>query len=122
MPNAAAELYDHDFLLWTREQSKLLREAAERRVNFPLDWENLAEEIESLGKSLRSELRSRLRTIIEHLLKLEHSAAANRETAGSKPSNEREARRNCCLKKTRASAGSLPILSTRCSSGLPKSR
>jgi len=75
MPNAAAELYDHDFLLWTREQSKLLREAAERRVNFPLDWENLAEEIESLGKSLRSELRSRLRTIIEHLLKLEHSAA-----------------------------------------------
>jgi hypothetical protein len=28
-----------------------------------------------LGKSLRSELRSRLRTIIEHLLKLEHSAA-----------------------------------------------
>ena len=75
MPNAAAELYDQDFLLWTREQSKLLREAAERRVNFPLDWENLAEEIESLGKSLRSELRSRLRTIIEHLLKLEHSAA-----------------------------------------------
>jgi hypothetical protein len=75
MPNAAAELYDHDFLLWTREQSKLLREAAERRVNFPLDWENLAEEIESLGKSLRSELRGRLRTIIEHLLKLEHSAA-----------------------------------------------
>ncbi len=70
-----AELYDHDFLLWTREQSKLLREAAERRVNFPLDWENLAEEIESLGRSLRSELRSRLRTIIEHLLKLEHSAA-----------------------------------------------
>ena len=75
MPNAAAELYDDDFLLWTREQSKLLREAAERRVNFPLDWENLAEEIESLGNSLRSELRSRLRTIIEHLLKLEHSAA-----------------------------------------------
>src|SRR5215207_42459 len=74
MPNAAAELYDQDFLLWTREQSKLLREAAEHRVNFPLDWENLAEEIESLGKSLRSELRSRLRTI-EHLLKLEHSAA-----------------------------------------------
>jgi NADH:ubiquinone oxidoreductase subunit D len=74
MPNAAAELYDQDFFLWTQEQSKLLREAAERRVNFPLDWENLAEEIESLGKSQRSELRSRIRTIIEHLLKLEHSA------------------------------------------------
>jgi hypothetical protein len=74
MPSAA-ELYDQDFLLWTQEQSKLLREAAERRVNYPLDWENLAEEIESLGKSQRSELRSRLQTIIEHLLKLEHSIA-----------------------------------------------
>ena len=72
MPSAA-ELYDQDFLLWTQEQSKLLREAAERRVNFPLDWENLAEEIESLGKSQRSELRSRIGTTIEHLLKLEHS-------------------------------------------------
>jgi hypothetical protein len=75
MPNAAAELYDQDFLLWTQEQSKLLREAAERRVNFPLDWENLAEEIESLGKSLRHELRNRIRTIIEHLLKLQYSTA-----------------------------------------------
>src|SRR5688572_3622093 len=68
-----AELYDEDFLLWTQEQAKLLREAAARRVNFPLDWENLAEEIESLGRSDRRELRSRITTIIEHLLKLEHS-------------------------------------------------
>ena len=74
MPSAA-ELYEEDFLLWTQEQSKLLREAAERRVNFPLDWENLAEEIESLGKSQRSELRNRIGTAIEHLLKLEHSTA-----------------------------------------------
>jgi hypothetical protein len=78
MPSAA-ELYDRDFLLWTQEQSKLLREAAERRVNFPLDWENLAEEIESLGKSQRSELRNQLTTIIEHLLKLEHSTARTPE-------------------------------------------
>jgi hypothetical protein len=73
--SGTAELYDEDFLLWTQQQAKLLREAAERRVNFPLDWENLAEEIESLGKSQRSELRSRLTTIIEHLLKLEYSSA-----------------------------------------------
>jgi hypothetical protein len=74
MPQTA-ELYDEDFLLWTQEQARLLRQAAERRVNFPLDWENLAEEIESLGKSQRSELRNRIGTIIEHLLKLEHSIA-----------------------------------------------
>jgi hypothetical protein len=85
--SGTAELYDEDFLLWTQQQAKLLREAAERRVNFPLDWENLAEEIESLGKSQRSELRSRLMTIIEHLLKLEYSSAREprngwRETVG----------------------------------------
>lgn len=74
--STAAELYDDDFLLWTTEQAKLLREAAERGVNLPLDWENLAEEIESLGKSQRHELRNRLTTIIEHLLKLEHSRRA----------------------------------------------
>jgi hypothetical protein len=71
----AARLYDEDFFLWTQEQSRLLRDAAERRLNFPLDWDNLAEEIESLGKSQRSELRDRLTTIVEHLLKLEYSVA-----------------------------------------------
>src|SRR5215207_11736920 len=71
---STAELYDEDFLLWTKEQARLLREAAERGVNLPLDWENLAEEVESLGRSDRRELRSRIATIIEHLLKLEHSS------------------------------------------------
>src|SRR3954465_662108 len=85
--SGTAELYDEDFLLWTQEQAKLLREAAGRRVNFPLDWENLAEEIESLGKSQSSELPSRLPPIIEHLLKLDYSNAreprnAWRETVG----------------------------------------
>src|SRR4051812_48001153 len=31
----AARLYDEDFFLWTQEQSRLLRDAAERRLNFP---------------------------------------------------------------------------------------
>ena len=73
MPVATTYLYEEDFLLWTKEQAKLLREAGQRGLNFPLDWENLAEEVESLGRAQRQELRSRLVTIIEHLLKLEHS-------------------------------------------------
>jgi hypothetical protein len=67
------DLYEEDFLLWTQEQAKLLRSAAQHGVNLPFDWENVAEEIESLGRSDRRELRSRIATIIEHLLKLEHS-------------------------------------------------
>ena len=67
--------YEDDFLLWTKEQAQLLREAARRGLNVPLDWENIAEEVESLGRSDRRELRSRMSAIIEHLLKLEHSSA-----------------------------------------------
>ena len=43
-------------------------------ANSRLVKENVAEEIESLGRSDRRELRSRIATIIEHLLKLEHSS------------------------------------------------
>src|ERR1700739_4341982 len=74
MPKAN-ELYDRDFLLWTKEQATALRRAT--RSNLPLDWENLAEEIESLGRSQRSELNSQIRRILRHLFKLEASPAVD---------------------------------------------
>ena len=69
-----SELYDRDFFLWTQEQAAALR--AVRNSNLPLDWDNLAEEIESLGKSDRRQLRSQIRRILRHLLKLEASPAS----------------------------------------------
>ena len=63
------ELYDQDFLLWTQEQATALRRA--KNSNLPLDWDNLAEEIESLGKSDRRQLKSQIRRILRHLFKLE---------------------------------------------------
>jgi hypothetical protein len=75
MSDSAARLYEKDFIRWTEQQSNALREASRFPTNLPLDWENLAEEIESLGRSQRRELRSRLMAILEHLLKLEHSPA-----------------------------------------------
>ena len=69
------ELYDQDFLLWTEEQATALRRA--RGSNLPLDWDNLAEEIESLGTSQRTQLNSQVRRILRHLFKLEASAAAD---------------------------------------------
>jgi hypothetical protein len=77
MSGNAAQLYEEDFVRWTEQQSNALREAARIGTNLPLDWENLAEEIESLGRSQRHELRSRIAVIIEHLLKLEHSPAVD---------------------------------------------
>ena len=68
-------LYDEDFVAWSRQQADALRSAAHASSNQALDWENLAEEIESLARSERRELASRMSTIIEHLVKLGHSPA-----------------------------------------------
>ena len=68
----AGELYQQDFLRWAEQQAMALRNAA-KDSNLPLDWENLAEEIESLGKSQRAALRSQLRRILRRQFKLEAS-------------------------------------------------
>jgi hypothetical protein len=65
--------YDDDFYAWTQYQAEVLRTM--RRVDTRLDRENLAEEIEDLGKSARNAVRSQVRRIIEHLLKLGYSPA-----------------------------------------------
>ncbi|MBP2292268.1 DUF29 domain-containing protein [Azospirillum rugosum] len=61
--NAAA--YEDDFYGWTQEQAGLLRAGKLSEV----DVENLAEEIESMGRSEADRLRSCLRLILLHLLK-----------------------------------------------------
>jgi hypothetical protein len=63
MPNVT--LYDSDFYAWLNEQAALLRAG---RLS-ELDIENLAEEIESMGRSEKRELVSRLQVLIMHLLK-----------------------------------------------------
>ena len=63
-------LYDQDFVAWSKQQAEALRTAARSGSNQSLDWENLAEEIEDLGKSARRELHSQIRRIVGHLLKL----------------------------------------------------
>jgi hypothetical protein len=69
-------LYQTDYYAWTKQQAAELRALAAARVNSTLDLENLAEEVESLGRSDLATVRSQLRRIIEHLLKLEHSPTA----------------------------------------------
>ena len=56
MSDSTAHLYEEDFVRWTEQQSHALREAARLGTNVLLDWENLAEEVESLGASQRREL------------------------------------------------------------------
>lgn len=66
-------LYERDFVAWAQQQAQALRGAARDGSNQLLDWEHLAEEIEDLGRSQRSALRSQIMRIIQHLVKLEYS-------------------------------------------------
>ncbi len=60
--------YDTDFYQWTQQQADLLRQGA----LSALDRENLAEEIESMGKSGQRAVESYLRNILLHLLKWQY--------------------------------------------------
>lgn len=60
--------YERDYYAWVQEQARALRE----RHPEALDWENLREEVEDLGKGVKSELRSRLEVILVHLLKWQY--------------------------------------------------
>jgi len=59
------DLYDTDFYAWTQQQAALLRDQKAQA----LDYANLAEEVESLGKSQQNALESRLEVVLTHLLK-----------------------------------------------------
>ncbi len=59
------QLYEQDFWLWTQSMVEVLKSGNLSQ----LDLENLAEEVESLGRSDRRELQSRLTVLLMHLLK-----------------------------------------------------
>jgi Domain of unknown function DUF29 len=63
--SAKTTLYDRDFYAWSREQAELLRAGELGRA----DLEHIAAEIESMGKTEKRELVSRLTVLLSHLLK-----------------------------------------------------
>jgi len=65
-----SSLYEADFYAWTLAQSHLLQ----TQQWSALDVANLVEEIESLGRQQRQELRNRLGILLGHLLKREFQA------------------------------------------------
>ena len=66
--------YDRDVYSWSREQARLVREGRWDLV----DRENVAEEIESLGRTEFAKLESALRVLLVHMLKWDHQP--NRRT------------------------------------------
>lgn len=58
-------LYEKDFYLWTQTTAELLKQQKFDAV----DWDNLIEEIETLGRSEKRAVRSHLVILLQHLLK-----------------------------------------------------
>jgi hypothetical protein len=67
-----SHLHADDLYAWSRTQTDLLRAGRFGE----LDLAHLIEEIEDVGGAMKRAVRKRIRTIIEHLLKLEHSPAS----------------------------------------------
>ncbi|MBW4621328.1 MAG: DUF29 domain-containing protein [Cyanosarcina radialis HA8281-LM2] len=65
-------LYDRDFYAWTQRQIQLLQARQWEQV----DIENLIEELDSLGKQQRQELRHRLGVLLGYLLKWRYQPEA----------------------------------------------
>ncbi len=94
------ELYDEDFWGWTREQADALR----RRDIGGIDWENVIEEIETLGRSEEHAWTALCTNVLSHLLKMEYSGKRDsvnhwsREIRGYRRGMHRQLRRNPGLK------------------------
>jgi hypothetical protein len=66
-----SELYDSDTLTWSRQQAALLRRVAEgERINDQVDWPNIIEEIESVGREELRAVTSALKVGMQHKLYL----------------------------------------------------
>jgi hypothetical protein len=64
----AGASYERDFYTWSLEQARLMREGHWDAV----DRDNVAEEIESLGREQFNKLASALRVLMLHMLKWDH--------------------------------------------------
>ena len=61
-------LYEQDFYQWTQQQAGLLKAGRWREI----DREHLVEEIETMGRSERAQLETRLGLLLMHLLKWQY--------------------------------------------------
>jgi hypothetical protein len=63
--------YETDILVWSEHQADLLRRLARgERVNDLIDWDNVVEEVESVGRSQLAAVRSLLIQALLHMLKV----------------------------------------------------
>lgn len=79
-------LYDRDFYAWSREQVELLRAGRVAEA----DIEHIAEEIDSMGRTEKRELISRLTVLFLHLLKWRFQPGKRGQSWEASISNQRD--------------------------------
>jgi hypothetical protein len=66
----ARTLYDDDIVTWAEQQAAALRELAGKpELSNAVDWENLIEEVETLGRTEWRSVESQLINALAHILK-----------------------------------------------------
>lgn len=78
-------LYNQDFYLWTKTVVQQLKENKFNEIDIP----NLIEEIESMGKSEKRELKTRLIVLLMYLLKWQYQPEKRSESWRSTISEQR---------------------------------
>jgi hypothetical protein len=63
-----SSIYETDFYTWTQQQAELLKSGRFSEI----DLENIIEEIETMGRSEKRALQSRLTVLLQRLLKWEY--------------------------------------------------
>ena len=71
-------LYESDVLMWSKQQAALIRAGRFDEV----DWKNVAEEIESVGRAAERELARRLADLVALLLELDYSEKTDKTLPG----------------------------------------
>ena len=71
-------LYDSDVLMWSKQQSALIREGSFSEV----DWQNVAEEIQDVGRSAERDFAKRLADLVALLLELDYSDKGDKTLPG----------------------------------------
>jgi hypothetical protein len=64
-------IYEHDVLAWSQNQAELIRRLGRGETVDGVDWTNVAEEIESVGRSELHDVEDYLTRMMVRLLKLQ---------------------------------------------------
>jgi hypothetical protein len=104
--------YDTDISIWSERQGELLRRRATGELvnEAELDWRNIAEEIEALGKSDRRELRNRIATLLDHLIRLQASPATSPWAGWRKTVREQRRGIQTLLKESPSLDPAVPVI------------